>query len=110
MSCKLTDEQKAERKATRERNKLEAIKRFDDLPDSAGVCVHTVAAVTGYSVPSVWRLSREGRLPKPRRISSNTTRWIVGEVRATRNRPEFDGESSIQRAHNALAAQRTSAA
>ena len=54
---------------------------FDQLPDSANVRVPVVAAVTGYSVPSVWRNVKAGRLPQPRRIGPKCTAWNVGDLR-----------------------------
>ena len=78
-------ERKAARRASLERNRLDALKRFDALPDSAGVRVHIVAAVTGYGVASVWRLSGTV-LPKPRKVSARCTIWLVGELRDTLKR------------------------
>ena len=32
------------------------------------------------SKASIWRWSNSGKLPKPRRIGENTTRWLWSEV------------------------------
>ncbi|WHZ12090.1 MAG: hypothetical protein OJF60_002531 [Burkholderiaceae bacterium] len=54
---------------------------FDRLPDSAFIGVRAVAQVFGISVPSAWRWSRDGALPKPVRLSAGSTRWRVGDLR-----------------------------
>ena len=54
---------------------------FDELPNAAHVDVRVVAALKGISVPSVWRWSREGKLPQPVRMTAGTTRWNVGALR-----------------------------
>lgn len=53
---------------------------FDSLPNAAGVDVHTVAALCGCTVSTVWERSRRNALPKPRKIGGST-RWNVGELR-----------------------------
>lgn len=59
------------------------LKDFDLLPNSANVKVAVVAGVFGVSVPTVWNMSRDGRLPRPRRLSVRHTAWNVGELRQT---------------------------
>lgn len=54
---------------------------FDRLPRSAHVDVHVTAAICGCSIATVWRLSRNGKLPKPRKIGPGSTRWNVGAIR-----------------------------
>jgi len=44
------------------------LQQFDQLPDSAHVDVRTVAGLFGISVPTVWRHTRSGKLPAPRKI------------------------------------------
>ena len=58
-----------------------ALASFDELPNAAHVDVRVVAALKGISVPSVWRWSREGKLPQPVRMTAGTTRWNVGALR-----------------------------
>lgn len=58
-----------------------ALENFDKYPDSARVRVQVVAALKGVSVVTVWRWSKEGRLPKPQRTGGATT-WGVGDLRA----------------------------
>ena len=36
----------------------------------------------GVSRRTVWRWTKEGRLPKPRKLGDNTTRYDVAEVKA----------------------------
>jgi len=59
----------------------QSLKQFDSLPDSAHVQVRTVAAVTGVSIATVWRMVQRGDLPAPKKISMRATRWNVGELR-----------------------------
>lgn len=63
----------------------EALKNFDLLPDSANVRAPVVAALFGISAATVWRKSKDGKLPTPRRISDRVTVWNVGELRASLN-------------------------
>lgn len=66
------------------------LQQFDQLPDAAHVDVRTVAGLFGISVPTVWRHTRSGKLPAPRKIGAST-RWNVAELRAilaTNARPE----------------------
>lgn len=60
----------------------DALKNFDSLPDAANVRDKTVAGLFGCSVPTVWRMSKDGRLPKPRKLSERVTAWNCGELRA----------------------------
>jgi predicted DNA-binding transcriptional regulator AlpA len=59
----------------------DSLRGYDSLPDSAAVPASVVAAVSGVSVATVWRWSKSGRLPRPRHLGPNSTRWIVGELR-----------------------------
>lgn len=54
---------------------------FDTHPDAAFVRVDVVAALLACSIPTVWRMSKDGRLPKPRKLSERVTGWNVGELR-----------------------------
>lgn len=71
-------------KATDEKEKRipDALKNFDQLPDSANVGFDVTAALCGVSIPTAWRMARDGRLPKPKRISPRRTVINVGELRA----------------------------
>ena len=60
----------------------DALRNFDSLPDAANVRDKTVAGLIGCSVPTVWRMARDGRLPKPRKLSERVTAWNCGELRA----------------------------
>ncbi len=59
-----------------------ALEDFDKLPASAKVPVQVVAAREGVSAVTVWRRVKSGVLPAPVKVGG-TTRWIVGELRAT---------------------------
>ncbi|GAB3189129.1 hypothetical protein GCM10027292_19760 [Hydrogenophaga aquatica] len=58
-----------------------ALEGFDQLPGSANVRLPVVAALCGVSPVTVWRWSKSGRLPTPRRLSEGVTGWNVGELR-----------------------------
>ncbi|HBU30326.1 MAG: transcriptional regulator [Thiobacillus sp. GWE1_62_9] len=62
--------------------KQETPTNFDDLPASAQVPARTLASLLHISEVTVWRWSKDGRLPKPRKLGPASTRWVVGEVRA----------------------------
>jgi excisionase family DNA binding protein len=42
--------------------------------------VQQVAAKIGVSLSSVWRMTKEGKLPQPRKLGAMTTRWDEAEV------------------------------
>ena len=63
----------------------DALRNFADLPDDANVRVRTVAGLFGCSVPSVWRMAKDGRIPAPRKISVGISAWRVGTLRAILN-------------------------
>lgn len=58
-----------------------AFSNFDALPDAALVPDKIVAAVFGCSVPTVWRMARDGKIPAPVRTGTRMTRWQVGGLR-----------------------------
>lgn len=60
----------------------DALKNFDTLPDAANVRDKVVAGLLGCSVPTVWRMAKDGRLPRPRKLSTRVTAWNVGQLRA----------------------------
>ncbi|MDD2743784.1 MAG: AlpA family phage regulatory protein [Rhodocyclaceae bacterium] len=55
---------------------------FDQQPDSAYVRVQVVQALFACSGATVWRMSKRGELPAPRKLSQRVTGWNVGELRA----------------------------
>ena len=58
---------------------------FDSLANAAYVRVQTVAALHDCSVVTVWRKSKDGTIPKPKKLSARVTGWNVGELRAALN-------------------------
>ena len=44
--------------------------------------VYEVSKALGVSPATVWRWAKAGRIPKPRKIGENTTRWDSREVQA----------------------------
>ena len=59
----------------------EALKNFDQLPNTANVRQPVVQGLYGCSAASIWRGVKDGRIPKPRKLSPRTTCWNVGELR-----------------------------
>lgn len=58
-----------------------SLPRFSELPDEAYVRVDTVAQLYAVAPVSIWRWSRAGKIPSPRRLGSAVTAWNVGELR-----------------------------
>lgn len=61
---------------------LSALQQFDLLPDIANVRLPIVMALWGVSSATVWRNIKNGNIPKPRKLTSRTTVFNVGELRA----------------------------
>ena len=59
----------------------EALKNFDDLPDSANVRQPVVQALFACSAATVWRMIKRGTLPAPRKITPHISAWNVAELR-----------------------------
>lgn len=64
----------------------EALKYFDDLPDSAHVRLPVVKALYACSGSTVWRSVKAGHIPKPHKLTLRTSSWNVGELRQARNK------------------------
>ena len=62
-------------------NQIDLTAGFDNKPDTALVNDKTVAALLGVHRNSVWRMARSGKLPTPVKVSEQTTRWRVGDLR-----------------------------
>lgn len=54
---------------------------FSSLPDEAFVRVDTVATLFSVTPVSIWRWSKAGAIPKPRKLGPQVTAWNVGEIR-----------------------------
>jgi predicted DNA-binding transcriptional regulator AlpA len=74
-----SSETDGQEKSTKAAN--DALENFDRLPDSAFVRIRTVCSLVGAGPASVWRWSKSGRLPVPRKLSSGVTGWNVGQLR-----------------------------
>lgn len=61
---------------------ITALVTFDSQPNSANVRLPVVMALYGISSSSVWRNVKSGNIPKPRKLTTRTTVWNVGELRA----------------------------
>jgi predicted DNA-binding transcriptional regulator AlpA len=58
-----------------------ALQCFDQLPDSANVRQPIVEALFACSSSTLWRRVKDGRIPRPRKLSDRVTAWQVGELR-----------------------------
>ena len=59
----------------------EVLTSFDALPNISNVRLPVVMGLYGISSASVWRNVKNGNIPKPRKLTSRTTVWNVGELR-----------------------------
>lgn len=65
---------------------------FDALPDGAWLresqlvrSTKTLASTVAplpFSAPTLWRMVKAGKFPKPTKLSARVTAWQVGQVRA----------------------------
>lgn len=67
------------------------IPSFDSLPDSAYIRESqlvqsrkrpTTPAPLPFSGPTLWRMVKSGKFPRPHKLSQRVTAWNVGDVRA----------------------------
>lgn len=58
----------------------EQLKKFEVLPDSAGISAKVAAELLGVTTVTIWRWAAAGRLT-PSRISKRCTRFHVGQIR-----------------------------
>lgn len=58
-----------------------ALVTFDSQPNCAFVRLPVVMALYGISPATVWRNVKNGNIPKPRKLTTRTTVWNVGELR-----------------------------
>jgi len=85
-----------------------ALQHFDRLPDSASARVPVVAALFSVSVPTIWRWSRDGKLPAPTK-RGGVTLWSVGQLRAALADPGHVKATRTAGATAAAAAKRSTA-
>jgi predicted DNA-binding transcriptional regulator AlpA len=63
----------------------DALRYFDQLPDSAFIRAPIVRALCGgISNTTLWRWVQENRLPKPEKLGPQVTAWNVGALRRAR--------------------------
>lgn len=55
------------------------------------LAVKEVAHLSGLGVSTVWRNSKSGMMPKPIKVSANTTRWRLSEINAWLENPSAWG-------------------
>jgi predicted DNA-binding transcriptional regulator AlpA len=65
-----------------EEMQLNTIENLDAFPDCGFISARSLAAMLSVSQVTVWRWTKAGKLPAPRKLGEGTTRWNVGEVRA----------------------------
>lgn len=61
----------------------DALRNFDLLPDCAFVRLPTLIILFSVSQATIWRWVKAGDIPEPKKLSSRTTAWVVGEIKAT---------------------------
>jgi len=59
----------------------DALKNFDSLPDSAQVRLPVVMALFACSSVTVWRMTKNSRIPPPQRLTPRHVSWNVGGLR-----------------------------
>ena len=59
----------------------DTLRHFDQLPDAAHVRQPIVERLFACSGATVWRRVKDGRIPKPRKLSDRVTAWNVGALR-----------------------------
>ncbi len=64
----------------------ENLPNLDTLPASAMLSAADLSDLLRVSLNTVWRWSRSGRLPAPKKIGPNSTRWRAGDVREALDR------------------------
>jgi predicted DNA-binding transcriptional regulator AlpA len=57
------------------------LQHFDSFPDSANVRQPVVEGLFACSSATVWRMTKRGIIPAPRKLSERVTAWNVGELR-----------------------------
>lgn len=61
---------------------MNEIQNLDHMPDCGYIAVRSLAAWLGVSQVTIWRWVKSGRLPAPKKLGENTTRFNVGEIRS----------------------------
>lgn len=59
----------------------EVLEDFDRLPNSAFVRLPVVCSLVSAGPASIWRWSKSGHIPAPKKFSPRVTGWNVGELR-----------------------------
>lgn len=70
----------------------DALKFFDELPDSANVRLPIVLALFSCSKATLWRRTHDNPLLSPRRLSPRITVWNVGQLRQALQGIEGNGD------------------
>lgn len=63
-----------------------ALQYFDQLPNAANVRQPIVEALFACSSATLWRRVKDGRIPRPHRLSDRVSAWNVGELRKALNK------------------------
>lgn len=64
-------------------NRLKSTIGFDALPDVALIQIRPLVnyKVVPYSATTIWRLCRDGKFPRPIKVTPGITAWKVGDIR-----------------------------
>lgn len=60
----------------------EALKNFDQLPNSAYIRLPVMMSLYSVSAATIWRGVKNGSIVAPAKLSERCTAWNVGKVRA----------------------------
>jgi len=60
---------------------MNTVENLDAFPDCGFISARSLATLLAVSQVTIWRWAKAGRLPAPRKLGGNTTRFNVGEVR-----------------------------
>ena len=58
------------------------VRNFDQLPDCALIGTAALVTLLDKSRTTIWRMEKDGTLPKARKMGSSNNRWRVGDIRA----------------------------
>lgn len=64
----------------------ENLPNLDTLPASAMLSAADLRDIFRVSLNTIWRWSKDGRLPAPVKLGPNSTRWRAGDVREALDR------------------------
>jgi predicted DNA-binding transcriptional regulator AlpA len=63
----------------------DALRNFDQLPDSAQVRLPVLKGLYACSDATIWRRVKDGSIPAPEKFSPRIASWNVGKLRRARS-------------------------